>query len=96
MFKKIFFILFTSVSILSCSSLKVGSNMKKIELGMSKQEVVSILGTDYQTAGASTTRDGNFETLRFVDSLNGGWYLLTFQDGRLVEWFRDAVPPTQP
>ena len=86
MFKKIFFAVFIAFFIFSCNSYKIAGRMKQIELGMTKTEVTEILGKNYTSKAAGATREGNFETLEYFDQLNEGWYILTFLDGKLVEW----------
>lgn len=79
----------------ACSSYssmtKAKNNVKKIELGMSKKEVVSIMGKVYEVAGASITREGiRVETLKYeggsIDGVVDRYYFFTFEDNVLVEW----------
>jgi len=80
----------------ACSSYsnmtKAKNNVKKVELGMTKKEVISTMGKVYEVVGASTTRDGmRVETLKYEGGdattlLIDRYYFFTFEDGVLVEW----------
>ena len=69
------------------------SRMKKIELGMTKKQVVSILGKNYETAGARLTPEGPVESISYqtvtMSDNTEGYYILSFRDNVLVEWFKD-------
>lgn len=75
------------------SAINMDSRMKKIELGMSKKKVISILGSNYEQAGARMTSDGSMESISYYAvSTTEAYYILTFKDGELVEWFKEKAP----
>ena len=83
----------------SCGTLmqpyQMDSKMKDIELGMTKKEVISILGKDFESAGARMT-SGSIETISYktasMSENTEGYYLLSFKDGKLIEWFKEKYP----
>lgn len=94
---------FISFIMASCgTSMQTG--VKQVQLSMSKAEVISKLGKDFQIVSMAQTEHGNLEVLRFVDSagiINGsytkGYYILHFLNGKLVELnYEDYIPPIHP
>jgi len=78
----------------SCgSTMNMGSKMKRVEIGMTKKEVINILGNTYDVVAARDTPDGPLEVVRYTGMTIDGYYtyIINFIDGRLVEWF---VEPT--
>lgn len=84
----------------SCTTLMqpyyMDSKMKDIELGMSKNKVIAILGKDFESEGARMTADGSIETISYktasMSDNTEGYYLLSFKNGKLIEWFKDKHP----
>lgn len=73
----------------SCAStlgiVGLGSKMKKLELGMTKQETLGILGNAYDIIAASQTPDGKLEIYRFA-GMNTYSYTVYFLENKLIEW----------
>lgn len=95
--KKLVLFIFLSIFIFSCSSYKdamsANSNIKKIELGMSQNEVIHIMGKSYHRMGAVKDPNGvNVEILGYptVEAI----YMLRFENGVLVEFHKDLTLPT--
>lgn len=71
----------------SCGTLmqpyQMDSKMKDIELGMTKKEVISILGKDFESAGARMTSESSIETISYkttsMTENTEGYYLLSFR-----------------
>jgi len=76
----------------SCGSSSLVNKAKKLEIGMTKQEVVNIMGNDYITIAARQTPEGALETVKY-----GTYYLyiISFMDGKLVEWVYEEFIPNQ-
>jgi hypothetical protein len=77
-------ILFSSCGV--TGSMNMGRKIKNVEIGMTKKEVIDILGNTYEVMAARDTPDGTLEVLRY----SGFWghtYIVNFVDGKLVEWF---------
>ena len=91
--KIIFFTLVSIVLLSSCGATKLESGLQRIELGMTKQEIVSILGRSYIIMGAGATPDGDVETWSYHDPNvmedPDKRIIVTFLDGRLDEWHRE-------
>ncbi len=78
-------------------SYQMDNKMKNIELGMTKKKVISILGKNFESTGARMTSEGSVETISYKtytlsDNNTEGYYLLSFKDGKLVEWFKEKHP----
>lgn len=106
MIKKEFYgLLFVlSLFLVSCDTQMKG--ISSVQLGMTKQTAVSILGTGYKVMTMAQTEQGNLEVLRYqkMEMVNAAYieveYYLHFLDGRLVELNRvepqQMLPPNQP
>lgn len=93
-------IVFLLLMMASCgASMQTG--VKQVQLSMSRAEVISKLGNDFQVVSMAQTEHGNLEVLRFVDrtgvidgSYTKGFYILHFLNGKLVELnYEDYMPP---
>ena len=47
----------------ACSSFKLANNLNKVSIGMSRQEVTTLLGKDYLPAGGVATEAGKVSYL---------------------------------
>lgn len=67
-------------------------NINKVELGMSKKQIVSLLGNGFTPIGAVDTEEGQIETIRYDYSSTQThitYYIFNFKDGKLSEWHRE-------
>jgi hypothetical protein len=93
--KTTFFIISLALAFSSCS-LKyyrsgVHSDMKKIQLGMDKDEVIRIMGKHFINSAASKDEQGNKIE---VISYSSNWtleYNLRFVNGKLTEWEKERI-----
>ncbi len=96
MLKNLFVILLMSCLFFSCRSfsdmMNVGSNVKKLELGMSKRDVVSIMGKSYLSLGAIQTPEGNVEVIGYPTA-DDNLYRLHILEGKLVQWEYERIKP---
>lgn len=67
------------------NELKADDNMQKVRIGMTKEEVVSIMGDTYKVMEAKQTADGYQEVIGYVD-LQNGIYRLRLSNGKVAEW----------
>lgn len=91
--KKIFILLLISSILCSCKVFygeNYDDSVKKLELGMSKKEVLHIMGNNYVIQNSSSTPDGNIEILLF-NTIFYSNYALVFLDGELIEI--NNIPP---
>ena len=72
----------------------LGNKMKKLEIGMTKQETLSILGNAYDVVAASQTPEGSLEILRFIGM--GNFFTVYLLDNKLVEWHEGAPRGNRP
>ena len=96
------YVLLTMFLLIECATVmnpyKMDNRMHKIELGMTKQKVISILGKDFESDGARITPDGPIESISYktvtmtIADYSEGYYILSFKNGILVEWFKEKTP----
>lgn len=97
--KILFFILIITISFPACN-LYYGVNyqnnkkIKNLQIGMTKDEAIQIMGTDYSIESVSEEQDGILEIWKY-DSVYNFPYLLHFLDGKLV-FFNKFYPPVIP
>lgn len=97
--RKILVILLSVFLLNSCASqggLNRMEKLEKLELGMSKKEVLAIMGDKYIVDSVSETPEGKMEVLSFNATYHYPEYLLYFLDGRLKEYHRVVPLPPVP
>ena len=78
----------------ACSSLD--SRTKKLQLGMSRDQVIKTLGDEFSVVGAKKDADGSaLEVLRFGEKKDPGLFTY-FQNGKLVQWGDNQVLQNMP
>ncbi len=88
--KKILFIALIATILSACGTNKVyNSALKQIELGMTQQEVISLMGDKFNTSGVSEARGKEQETLEYVDRYKNHFFF-TFLDGQLNKWYKET------
>ncbi|QIK56036.1 lipoprotein [Dysgonomonas sp. HDW5A] len=88
--KKILFIAFIATVLSACGSMKVyNSALKQIELGMTRQEVVSLMGDKYTTSGVTRVQGKEQETLEYKDMYKNHFFFV-FVDGHLNKWYKET------
>lgn len=83
------------VILAGCSSVVriTSSKMDKLELGMTKEQVVNILGKGYRISEKRIEEGLLIEVLSYRDLYNEDeFYLFQFKDDRLEKWYRELVP----
>lgn len=74
----------------SCASMKdldVPSQAKKVKVGMTKDEVLSTMGSRYEPFGARRLGDVLYEEYVY-NGYHAGYYHFLFENEVLVEWYR--------
>lgn len=88
MIKKIFLLLFCVILLASCGSYGAmvysDSNMRKVDINMTKDEVVAIMGSSYEVIN----RTESTFTLGYK-SLDDGIYMLFFENDLLKSWNKE-------
>lgn len=92
--KRIALIAFLMVLLSACASTfgvaNLGSKVKKVEVGMTKSEVVKILGNSYDFVGSSRTPHGVEETITYSGLNSVGYYVFHFLDNELMEFYMET------
>jgi hypothetical protein len=80
------------LTLTACSSFE--SRSRKLQLGMTREQVVKTLGNEYTVAGAKKEANGStIEVLRFGEKKDPGVYAY-FHNGQLVQWGDQQVLQT--
>lgn len=93
--KRYLLYIFMVVILAGCSSVVriTSSKMDKLELGMTKKQVVDILGKGYRISEKRIEEGLSIEILSYRDLYNEDeFYLFQFKDDRLEKWYRELVP----
>lgn len=83
----------------SCAVFKVAhmtsTDMNKLELGMSKQQVTTILGSAYTIAEKRIEDKNEIEVLSYRDIYKDDeFYMFVFNNNKLEKWYRILQPKT--
>lgn len=93
----LFYVLFILI-MSSCTTLMgvdYWKRTKELDLGMTKQEVIVIMGKDYMIESLSETDEGKMEVLHFYNGGGGPTYILYLLNNNLVE-FHKYISPCPP
>lgn len=101
--KKIFLFVSVAFLLVGCKSTlniwNADSNMKKVELEMTKEQVIKYMGDEYHRVSSFKADDGTLvETLGYQNT-GSDFYILQFENGILKEWhkeMRSAYPIPAP
>lgn len=88
--KKHLFYFFMMLILSACSSLISSSKMDKLELGMSKEQVTTILGKRYTIAEKRIENGNQIEILSYRDY--DEFYMFLFMNDKLEKWYRKLLP----
>lgn len=80
--------LLVTVLLISCSSLfyTADYDIKKVQLGMAKRDILKVMGNDYEMIYMSKGSDNVFvEVMGYRTYVNGGIYKLYLEDNELVQ-----------
>ncbi|GAB2703471.1 hypothetical protein GCM10027037_31610 [Mucilaginibacter koreensis] len=88
MLKKIFFITLLTAVLTSCSTYTsmLHANVKKVELGMAKAQVISIMGDTYRLSGLSQNINGVKKEAIWYPATQQSIFYFTFEGDKLIEW----------
>lgn len=88
----LFLLLFIAVTFASCGTLNTSARAKKLEIGMTKQEVIKVMGQGFRIVSASKLPEGTMEVLRYESSIDYD-YMIHLLNGKLVEWYEERPRP---
>ncbi len=86
-----------AVILSSCSGVRIAtmrqSKMEQLELGMSKSQVVNILGSSYSIAQKEINNTDTIEVISYRNvPFDEEFYLFRFKDNKLEKWYREFQP----
>ncbi|WP_293715878.1 hypothetical protein [uncultured Parabacteroides sp.] len=84
--------LFTSCGATLSNAIAADNNIQKVELGMSKLEIIHIMGNTYKRLEVKQTHQGYRETLGYSD-MQDGLYRFRLLNDKLQEW--DYLQPSK-
>ena len=88
--KKIIFALFITTILAACSTPKIYNNqLKQIELGMTQEQVTTLMGKEYTVVNQQFVNNQDEVTLKYVDYFKNQWYFM-FVDNYLVKWYKET------
>lgn len=74
----------------SCGNTKVyNSQLKQVELRMSRNQLVNLMGDQYQTAGQQRYGNKTIETIEYVDRYKNHFFF-EFENDSLVKWWKET------
>lgn len=81
----------------SCSGTRIAtmrkSKMEQLELGMSKLQVVDILGSSYSIAQKEANATDTIEVISYRNvPFDDEFYLFRFKNNKLEKWHREFQP----
>ena len=77
----------------SSSTIMTSEKMNNLELGMTKDQVVSILGKGYTIAEKRVDNGVNLEVLSYRNLYKDDeFYMFVFTNDKLERWYRDLLP----
>ncbi len=90
--KKLIFTIVCAFALVACGGMKVYNNgLKELEarsdkgLGMSKEEVVALMGDKFTTSGQQQSTGTTFETIEYQDMYKNK-FIFNFENNKLVKW----------
>lgn len=92
-----FSVVFLLMVLSGCAHMYTGERMKRVHEGMSKEQVIKVLGNP-----DGFRRSGNWEALRYTNRLISGWswdradYNVILHNGRVVEYGPGEVRQQDP
>ncbi len=81
----------------SCSGTRIAtmrkSKMEQLELGMSKSQVVTILGSSYSISQKEVSNKDTIEVISYRNiPFDDEFYLFRFKNNKLEKWHREFQP----
>lgn len=83
--KKLFLAMFVALMLTACGTA-YNNQLKQVELGMSQEQIVSMMGTKYNVVEG---HDYDNQTIEYVDRYKNHWFF-QFVDGRLNKWYKET------
>lgn len=87
--KKVLFTIMIATLLAACGGKVYNSQLKQIQLNMTKEQVISIMGEEYTTTGPRESWGKTYETLEYKDRYKFHWFF-DFENNRLVKWYKET------
>lgn len=85
--KKLLFVIFITLFFVACGAV-YNSQLKQVELGMTRQEIVNLMGDKYESKDVQRVGANQYETLEYKDRYKYHW-LFTFENNELIKWWKE-------
>lgn len=86
--KKVIFTVLISTLLFACSGKVYNSALKQVELGMTKGQVIGLMGDEYTTTGQRESWGKTYESLQYTDRYKFHWFF-DFENNRLIKWYKE-------
>ena len=86
--KKLFFMALLAIILSSCGTA-YNSQLKQVQLNMSRDQIVNMMGDKYLTTGEQRQGNKTMETIEYKDRYRNHW-MFTFENNRLVKWWKET------
>lgn len=90
--KKILFLalmLTLSVTVFNSCGSAYNSSLKQVELNMSRDQIINLMGDKYQTTGQQAYGNDVVETIEYSDRYKFHWFF-EFKNDRLIRWWKES------
>lgn len=88
--KKFAFIAIVVMIVTACGSMKVyNKGLQQIELGMTKEQVVSVMDEDYKSYGKEYENGNQYETIEYKDMYKNHFFF-QFENNKLYKWYKET------
>lgn len=85
--KKLLIIIIVTTFFAACGPV-YNKELKQVKLGMTRQEIVNLMGDKYVSKDVHTIGTKEYETLEYKDKYKYHW-LFTFENDLLTEWWKE-------
>lgn len=95
--KKLIAIAFFVLLVASCATSKYTSP-RGVRLGMTKEDVVELVGKSCRMVSAKKTPEGIYETMEYIKrekGMNDEIFVYYFFNDELTEWYTDILDPKE-
>ena len=86
--KKLLLTLLITTLLSACSGKVYNSALKEIELGMTKDQVVGLMGNEYTSTGQKESWGKTYESIQYVDRYKYHWFF-DFENNRLIRRYKE-------
>lgn len=85
--KKLILAVFLAVLFTACGAV-YNTQLKQVELGMTRQDIVYLMGDKYATSGTKTIQGKTYEVLEYKDKYKNHFFF-EFENNKLYKWYKE-------